>query len=539
MTPITSKTKFAPIPKEGHECTMHIGQILLVWLVITAQVFGKIVINEVDTLPAAKQFVQPDWLPNDWYLNLDIAYRRTFNLIMGPIISRFGHQFSAIFGRLLGYLLLAVAMYVFFRALRLRISLGILILLSYLTHQSLIAGEWIAGGVDTKTFAYCFALLSFSAFLSRHYLAGFLSAGAAMSFHVLIGLYAMFCLAVAIALNHKAFWPDRRTFLTKSWTVLVTGIFGIQAIVQQMLQNTNDINNIQAWKIYVEYRVPHHVNPGAWVGERWKYELLFDTCLFLLIYLLGQGGAKRFLSAYALGGIILFAVGLTTYALGYTHLLRFYWFRYPDTMIRLTSVVLIALLLNDVMNGQTPLRLPVKTHIPGLQTWLRRGLQVLAPSLAALTILISGFQLITTSRSPVWVTRHGGENTQTMFEWIKRNTPKDAVFLIDPMLDTFYIYAQRAMFVSFRHSPSSAVDILEWYDRIILCNGGTAPKTSGLLSWKEIQPNFYHLDEGSIQQIAKAYGISYYIGKTGQPLPFERVYRTGDLTLFKVAAYEH
>lgn len=30
--------------------------------------------NEVDVLPLAKQFVDRDWIANDWYLNLETNY---------------------------------------------------------------------------------------------------------------------------------------------------------------------------------------------------------------------------------------------------------------------------------------------------------------------------------------------------------------------------------------------------------------------------------------------------------------------------------
>ncbi|MGL5075030.1 MAG: DUF6798 domain-containing protein, partial [Waterburya sp.] len=36
--------------------------------------------NEVDVLPLAKQFVAPDWIPNDWYLNLETNYRALFQV---------------------------------------------------------------------------------------------------------------------------------------------------------------------------------------------------------------------------------------------------------------------------------------------------------------------------------------------------------------------------------------------------------------------------------------------------------------------------
>ncbi|TFG63329.1 MAG: hypothetical protein E4H28_06545 [Gemmatimonadales bacterium] len=50
-------------------------QFRALWLVVVARsfVFGDFSKNELDALPIALQFTNPDWLPVDWYLNLGVA----------------------------------------------------------------------------------------------------------------------------------------------------------------------------------------------------------------------------------------------------------------------------------------------------------------------------------------------------------------------------------------------------------------------------------------------------------------------------------
>lgn len=118
--------------------------------------------------------------------------------------------------------------------------------------------------------------------------------------------------------------------------------------------------------------------------------------------------------------------------------------------------------------------------------------------------------------------------------FINKNTDKGAVFLVYPGIEDFYLQAQRAMFVSYKHSPQSAADILEWYKRIKLANGGDFPSKRGFAALDELESNFYQLNEQSILRLSKQYGISYYLGKPSQNLRFRKAYSDSYYTLYKL-----
>lgn len=121
------------------------------------------------------------------------------------------------------------------------------------------------------------------------------------------------------------------------------------------------------------------------------------------------------------------------------------------------------------------------------------------------------------------------------FDWISANTPQQAQFLVDPSELYFYIYAQRAMLVSWKHSPQSAAAILEWYERLKACNGNVdLADGKGSDPSEEIHTNFYKLDEAQIQNIANLYGINYYVGLADQKLSFERVYSDAVYAVYKI-----
>jgi hypothetical protein len=506
------------------------AETFLVWLMIMAQVFvfNRFSGNEVDVLPTALQVADHSWLPNDWYLNLDIGYRQLFGYLVGYLIDQLGFLYGAYAGRLMAYLLLALGLVIFFRAIRLRFSLGLIVTIFFLGDQSLIAGEWIVGGVDTKTFAYAFALLAFAFFVQKKYLAGFTFAGAALSFHMLVGIYALFCTGFAMVLSVKPWRIEWRSLVRQAWPFFITGIFGLLAILQQLfLQREIDAN--KAWDIYVNIRVPHHVLPSSWGGDPWLLNIALATGLFLAIYLLKNTKEAKFTAAYALGSVCLFTIGLVIYAVGGTNLLRFYWFRYGDVMIPFLGMVMVALIVSDLTYVDLNNSLRIFRRWPSVQDLLSKGL----PIFLAMAVILLTWQSIKVIRT---MYLRGVNNRPpkilTSLEWISLNTPEQAVFLVDPMISEFYIYAQRAEFVSFNHSPQSAGDILEWYKRIELSNGGQSlrvPVPKG-----ELSTNFYHLEEGSIRHIAQEYGLSYYMGLAEQQLPLEIVYRDDNISLYKI-----
>ncbi|NER06048.1 MAG: hypothetical protein F6K17_27405, partial [Okeania sp. SIO3C4] len=67
----------------------------------------KVTSNEVDVLPLARQFTNPDWIPQDWYLNQPPGYRLLFQLIFGTILNLLGFVWGSIVGRIVIYSLVS------------------------------------------------------------------------------------------------------------------------------------------------------------------------------------------------------------------------------------------------------------------------------------------------------------------------------------------------------------------------------------------------------------------------------------------------
>jgi hypothetical protein len=249
------------------------------------------------------------------------------------------------------------------------------------------------------------------------------------------------------------------------------------------------------------------------------------------MYFIRKSNETRFVAAYALGSVSLFAFGLVIYIWGEVHLLRYYWFRFPDVMVPFMSATLIALFLNDIADGRPIIHTQSHRLQFGIQTLLRRVAPMILISATIIIILHSLYQRQVQFK---YYRQHNEDQRLSALQWISQNTPNQAIFLVDPTIRDFYIYARRAMFVSFKHSPQSAADILEWYERIKLCNGSRSPDKSGFKSLTELRANFYNLNENQIRQIANSYGISYYLGLSYQRSTFERVYSNSCFTVYRV-----
>ena len=71
------------------------------------------------------------------------------------------------------------------------------------------------------------------------------------------------------------------------------------------------------------------------------------------------------------------------------------------------------------------------------------------------------------------------------------------------------MFSERAVFVTFKHSPQKVEDIIEWYKRIKNINKGKDIKNDGLKAVKEIDNNYKNMNEKDFLEIKKSYNIDY------------------------------
>ncbi|MFQ5530564.1 MAG: DUF6798 domain-containing protein, partial [Gemmatimonadota bacterium] len=275
------------------------------------------------------------------------------------------------------------------------------------------------------------------------------------------------------------------------------------------------------WTTYVTFRVPHHVLPDVWSGSLWIAKLVVATALIAAVYRRITCPRLRFLAAYALASVGLFGAGLLIRAAGQTDLLRFYWFRFPDSILPFVSLMLIAFGMSRGFDALAAR--------PG-----QRRSRAAEYALIALLVVLSASEIAAGLPGLRSEARWAQSSRAPMYDWIASNTPRDATFLVDPTQETFYVRAERSPFVTYKHAPQSESDVREWFARLTLVNGGETPRGSGLRAAQRIGAGLGRLSANQLGRFREEFGVDYYIGEPDRELPFRVVHRIGGLSLYEL-----
>lgn len=471
-------------------------QVLAAWLLVTAVRFvpDRLAYTEADALPSARQWFEHGWLPGDWYLNLDISYRVPFNLLMGPLVA-VDVPLAVTAGRLLAYVVMAAAMVTLWRVLGVRFSLGMLALWAALAYPTIAAGEYAVGGADAKGLAWPLALLALGLVLSGRIHWGSAALGAALSFHVLVGLQAAACLAVGILLARNATglrWTDLR----RAWPFLLTGCWGLVEVARQMRRlGGGDEDAGAGWLAYVEFRVPHHVDPGAWQSTSWPLVLTGCAVIAGLALWRSRVPQVRLLAAVSLAAAGLFCFGLLVAWLAPLEWSRFYWFRFGDAFLPVSTGLLLA-------QG-------VGRLLPADRRWVPVASAVVA------TVLV-GSAAVQVIRHAAIAREPGSMDPSTpIMAWIREHTEPEARFLVDPRLDGFYLGAERAVYVTYRHAPQSGSDLAEWHRRLESVAGHEVGRGTMV---SQIAAGYQALGADQLRHLADAEDLDYYLVRNREDL---------------------
>jgi hypothetical protein len=153
------------------------------------------------------------------------------------------------------------------------------------------------------------------------------------------------------------------------------------------------------------------------------------------------------------------------------------------------------------------------------------GAAVCATALSLMAVMLP-WTLTTDVSVAGWTIRQRrwiGPQVPRAMMWIRGYTPRDAIFLIDPSTERFYLNAERPMFVTWKHGPQSNAALLEWFDRLTLVNG-QVPQRRGFGLRSELHETYQQIDEHRIRAIMQRYKLDYCVVPARTTLPFARVY---------------
>ncbi len=485
-------------------------------------------VNEPYYLGKAIHYWNPEWAAGDFFLESPDAHQ-VFYFTVGWLSLLLSPWVFAWAARLAAWGLLAWSWRRLSAAVLPGYGWAVLsaALLVGLMERCHMAGEWVVGGVEGKSFAYAFVLLALEALVRARWNRCFLLLGIASSLHVLVGGWSVLAAAVA-------WWasapqrPKLRTILPGLGAGAVLALPGLLPVL--LLDVGADRAMLRAaHEIYVYIRLPHHLVISlipwhfifrfavltAFWAVLWRYtkDRLGERCARLNWFVFAAVGI-------ALTGALLTPLEFMDRALS-AALLRFYWYRLSDFAVPM-GVALVGLSAIAELGRRRP----------AAARWC------LAAAVAAAVLHVGAHAVhrpfpqpppaFRMSRRPHMLTHHRNDflawRDVCEFVAASPDVEPDAVFLTDRMAQTFKWYSGRPEAGNWKEIPQDAEGLVQWWHRMkhLHARPDAAPGEFWYGALAQQPPD-------RLRHLGKRYGARYVItfARPSLPLPVEyrnRVY---------------
>lgn len=493
-------------------------------------------VNEAHYLAKARHYWDESWCPDDFFLDSADAHQ-VFYWTFGLFCHLVDLPTAAWIGRLLSWFAIAWAWQRLSFALVPRpwaavLSAGLMIVLTTTTHM---AGEWVIGGIEAKSIAYALVFWGLERLVRGHWAVVFPILGLAAAFHVLVGGWSI----VAALVAWFCFEREKQTWRSAPPNLPVGFALSLFGLLPVLLLNRGVPSEIvrEAEMIYVFERLPHHLvfnqfNHGFMA--RHLAAVIGFVALSVWLLRTHADDKLRRLVGFVGGAILLAILGIVIdQSTLYTNelaasLLRFYWFRLSDVFVPSGLALLLPLALQRLaairprLTMALTVALVLATVTPLLCWNYERQLHPLPGA------VLQAKQPC--NDEPSWQhARDWYADWRAMCDWIRRETPPNAMFLTPPGQQTFKWHAERSEVVSVKDIPQDALGVLEWQRR------RREVFTPAVRLY-----GFAALSEEELDNIVNKYDADYVIIETGRHphLPnLPRVYPLGDESNETFAVY--
>lgn len=478
--------------------------------------------NELDTLLTARRFAEPQYLAGDWFLGLAQGPRRPFQVLLWPLVHAASLPAVSVIGRLAGYAWLALAL----GRLAARLGIGpawaVVLGGAYVAMgQSVAGGEWLFGTIESKVAAYGLVLFGLDAWLSGKTTRAAVFMGAAATFHVLVGVQSTLALGLCALLD----WPGSPGWKHRAQALgvwLLTALPGLVIVAQAAGAQVHS-NPPVTW-IYVAFRTPHHSDPSTWnlSFRAWAAVVVLGAALAVVPRLRPPQPDLRRLAVFAAATLVPFGAGLAASAMpNGDKFLQLLPFRVGGALAPLIGLLVLGAWLAQL-------------KLPALARWL--------PRLAALAVAVSagslGYADLQTWRDfprggRPSLPRDQGLQLAEAAAWIRDHTLPTTGILAAPTHESIGYLSQRPVVVTYKQTPPSHADVVQWFARIVDLAGGTVPAERGHALLPALDRRFEQLPPPAYLELARKYGSNVLLlRRTDLPLPV--LYRNQTWTVYKI-----
>ncbi len=496
------------MPRHGSRRWWAAAEIGLIFLVFFIQgAWPAPEPNESHYLSKAKHYWDASWCAHDFFCGTADAHP-VFYFTFGWLSLWMALPAVAWCGRLLSWSLLACAWQRLSTALVPRPLYALLSAALFVTlnEHCQMSGEWIIGGVEAKGFAYILVIFGLAALVKDHWGRACLLFGLACSFHVVIGGWSVVAAGIAwLASSRRP--PLKQLILPLAGGLLLAlpGLLGALALNW----NADPQTVSEANRIYVAERLSHHLVPQRFLTESIVRHLILVAALTVLAWFALADDRHQRLRGFVAGAVGLAAIGM---AIGVlippesdlsNALLRYYWFRLSDVMVPLG----VALLFCSILSRW-------QTAMPAWHVAALAAALLLAGGHLGKTVWQRQFQIRPATQEGVARLAAWRE----VCDWAAAETPRDAVFIVPRLAQTFRWYAGRGEVVSYKDIPQDAAGVVEWRRRIERIYP-LVPDATGTYRHKSL------VEQGPrrLQELAAEFGADYVITAADPPLALQRV----------------
>jgi hypothetical protein len=439
-------------------------------------------------------------------------------------------------GRILSWGLLAVAFW------RLCSALGIdglyaplaAALFVALNSRYRLAGEWVVGGFEAKGIAYAAVLWSLERCIRGRWNQALLAVGIAIAFHALVGGWSAIALGF-VWLTQSSDRPRLRTLLPGLAMAAVVAAAGIVPSIA--LSWGSDANTVSlANRIYVYYRLPHHLVPWHFGSKAGMRAGLLLAAWLLLAWRFPADTALARVRGFVNGAILIAIIGLIAGLLTRQDpplaaaILRYYWFRLSDVAVPLgVALFSVRLLLGQIRDPH------VAAGADRSNSESRdRRFYLLATALvvfAVFSLATDVLQHARAARPPADAERRVADFAawRDVCQWIAGHTESDALFLTPRLAQTFTWYSGRSAVVNAKDIPQDATSIVNWWLRLTDIHREELP--TGQLAWRGT------LAEAPLDQLARMsvkYDADYLLTEAQPRLALELVYSNNAYAVYRL-----
>jgi len=549
---------------------------ILLFIILTLPFIRKYVYiqhNQYEQIPLILRANKPTFLANDWSVNINSQFspRYFYTAYMASVARFFTLPATYFIHYLIAVGTVAYATFFLSRLLFRDNFAAILTTMAILygQHYTLGGNDLVGGDLDPHRLALGIVLCAITLVLSRKFFLSAIFFAISTYIHPLLGYQSALILYTSVILSYKfarstpaAFSKTIKPVLLAAILFMFLSLGSFFSYASQILQQRQfAIPSQTLFIILMRVRAPLHYLVTLWPSRSFIYfGALVAVSAFIFHKKLVRVTPfiKRLINWVCAQIVVLcliqtlFTVLIPSYEIAVGQ-----FFRLTVIMYWLSAVVLFSWCFTSFRNRNFgifsyifPILPFIITNLPkvmrfslssilyiflsivvGLLVYYDRARKItyiiLIVSLASYGLLFRHYPFVYNKTYPF------PTSETDIAQWVSFHTSDTSVFLTPPNFYTFRLTAQRAIIVDWLVMPFEKRGMVEWMQRIIDISG--LPKESfATVSEQKVLDGYNKMNLDTVVKLQEKYAFDYIIVENHKDLPFKRIYRNSQYSLYKV-----